>query len=75
VNDTFKIFNSAELPLRLGLEHAGQPGDSGALVLDSEGRAVGIYMGALVNALSMRFGLAQHAFQVSAVMNGMEVFC
>ncbi|GAB3785388.1 hypothetical protein [Nocardioides ungokensis] len=72
-NNTFLIFNSAALPLRIGFQHAGTAGDSGGLVLDHTGAAIGIYLGMAVNVAEQRLGLAQHLFQASEVMGGMEV--
>lgn len=75
VNNTFRFFRSPDLPLRVGLEHAGVPGDSGGLVTNDQDIAIGIYVGRLVNDLGQRLGLAQHISQVAAVMEGMELLC
>ena len=72
-NNTFLVFDSAALPLRIGFQHAGVAGDSGGLVLDHTGTAIGIYLGMAVNIAEQRLGLAQHLFQASEVMQGMEV--
>lgn len=57
------------VPLRIFLAHPGQPGDSGALILDQQGQGVGLYMGGLANLAGFMEGYGQHLAQVVDVMN------
>jgi hypothetical protein len=73
VNNTFQVFNVATIPIQFSLARYGQPGDSGSLVCDDRGQAIGIYIGKLADLLGRQLGFAQHLFQVSEIMQGMEV--
>ena len=57
------------IPLRFFLAEPGRPGDSGALVSDSEGKGLGIYMGAVENLAGHTEGYCQHLLQVASIMN------
>jgi hypothetical protein len=56
------------LPIRLFFAHAAHHGDSGALVLDQNGRGLGLYMGEVTNRGGVREGVCQHLGQVEQVM-------
>jgi hypothetical protein len=57
------------VPARVFLARPGQSGDSGALVIDSGGLGVGIYMGAIADASSTRTkGMRQHLAQAGDTM-------
>lgn len=53
------------IPLRIFLATPGQSGDSGALVLDSAGRGVGLYMGSVMTPANVQEGFCQHLGQVA----------
>lgn len=70
ITETRNILNHHMIPARILLGKALSPGDSGALVIDSETReAVGIYIGMLEDEFGHTEGVAQNAFQVAATMN------
>lgn len=56
------------LPIRLFLEQAAQPGDSGALVPDASGTGIGLYMGEVANPAGVREGVCQHLGQIEHAM-------
>lgn len=74
ITDTKGIFGSSILPSRIFIAHAGKPGDSGALITEAgTNNAIGIYMGEFMDAAGQGGGIAQHAFQVTEIMD-MELF-
>ena len=74
VSDTMGILNSASLPARVFLASAGRGGDSGAIVAEARSDdPVGIYMGGYSNPAGQVGGIAQHAYQVTQLMD-MELY-
>jgi hypothetical protein len=57
------------IPLRVFLAHAGQPGDSGALVRDKNGFGIGLYMGEVTTPANVQEGFCQHLGQVEQSLN------
>lgn len=58
------------LPQRIVIAWPGDPGDSGALVTDEQGRGLGVYMGGTVNpALMRQEGFCQHLGQLRHLLN------
>ena len=57
------------VPLRIFLANAGQSGDSGALVLDSNGQGIGLYMGEITTPANLQEGFCQHLGQVEEAMS------
>jgi hypothetical protein len=62
-------FVFSHFPCRVSLADSGQYGDSGALIQDSNRRAIGIYMGAYSEDGEVTHGLAQHLGQAVHDMN------
>jgi hypothetical protein len=56
------------IPLRIFLANPGQSGDSGALVMDSAGRGIGLYMGEVTTPANLQEGFCQHLGQVESSM-------
>jgi hypothetical protein len=56
------------LPMRIFLADAMQPGDSGSLVTDQTGTAIGIYTGSMRDAAGRSEGVCQHLGQVRHCM-------
>lgn len=74
VTDTKGILTSAHLPSRIFLAAPGRPGDSGALVRETNsGDPIGIYMGEYSDPAGQRGGIAQHVYQATELMD-MELF-
>ncbi|HVW78643.1 MAG TPA: hypothetical protein VHB45_13605 [Alloacidobacterium sp.] len=56
------------IPLRVFLANPGQSGDSGALVLDTSGNGIGLYMGEMTTQANVQEGFCQHLAQVEDSM-------
>jgi hypothetical protein len=57
------------IPLRVFIADPGQPGDSGALLRDAQGKGVAIYMGGVHNSAGTMEGFGQHLGQVADDMD------
>jgi len=65
----FRDINHPGVPARIFLAKGGSRGDSGALVVDKQGRGVAIYMGFEVNTATERAeGLCQHLDQAASLL-------
>jgi hypothetical protein len=60
---------SPYIPARIFLAKHGTPGDSGALVSDSNGNGIGIYMGTVVDMAGRAEGFCQHLGQAVHCMD------
>ncbi len=58
----------SSVPLRIFLANAGQGGDSGALVVDSNGNGIGLYTGEVTTPANLQEGFCQHLGQVEKTM-------
>src|SRR5579884_81307 len=57
------------IPLRIFLANPGQSGDSGALIIDSTGKGIGLYMGEVTTPANLQEGFCQHLGQVEEAMS------
>ena len=73
VTDTQGIFNSPLLLIRFFLADAGRPGDSGSLITDTLGRALGMYLGAATDPAVLTMGIATDISQAASLMD-MELY-
>lgn len=61
--------SSPYIPQTIYLAKHGQQSDSGALVMSSDGKGVGLYRGALQDPSGRNEGFAQHLGQIAGVMS------
>ena len=65
----FRVANDPSLPGRVFLAFPGKSGDSGALVQDTAGNGIGIYLGGLVNVATQKMeGFCQHLGQAASIL-------
>lgn len=74
VTDTLGVIADPYHPIRVYLDKACQPGDSGALVSSTRGEGVGIYCGDMTNATvagqpGQTVGFAQHLEQATEILD------
>jgi hypothetical protein len=73
VTDTQGIYTSPLMLVRLLLDKAGSPGDSGALIRNVNGEAVGLYLGAAADPTGLTLGLSADIHQAAYLLD-MELF-
>jgi hypothetical protein len=65
----FRDINHPSIPARIFLAWPGEKGDSGALVVDTNGKGIGIYLGGQVNIATNRMeGFCQHLDQAANLL-------
>lgn len=73
VTNTYGVFSNAHLPIRVFLDKAGQPGDSGSMVESTSLDPISLYMGEYRSRSGVTGGFSQHLFQVTQIMD-MELY-